>query len=138
MLNNRFNLDGFRIFQSSVKTHSVKNIEGDKIVYKYRTRGFHLVFNREVSESENRSIVSWLCLHLKSYWNVIENLDWWFHMQCVKQTVTLRHGFKGNKKPPREVYRFGNQDKMIAEFMDTREYILDFLSGVENAKTEKT
>ena len=122
MLNSRYSLDGFRIYRSSTRTHSVMNEEGDKVVFQYRTKGYHIVFNREVSALENYSILAWLCLQLKD-----ENLTKWFLMQCIKQTVTLRCGFKGCKNPPREVCRFGNQDKMIAVFEDNRDFVLGFL-----------
>ncbi|HKZ93545.1 MAG TPA: hypothetical protein VJ249_03050 [Candidatus Bathyarchaeia archaeon] len=122
MLNNRFKLDGYIILRSSTKTHTIRNEELTEVVYRYKTRGYHIVFNREVSESENRSILAWLCLQLKD-----ENLTKWFVMQCIHQTNTLRHGFKGKKiRPPKIVFRHGNQDKMIAKFLDNRQYILDF------------
>jgi len=130
MLLYRFNLDGFIILQSSTKTHTIKNEELIKVVYRYKTRGYHIVFNRKVSESENKSILAWLCLQLKD-----DNLTKWFLMQCIKQTFTLRIGFKGKKiKPPKIVYRYGNQDKMIAVWLANREPILDFLKqGVKTA-----
>ena len=84
--------------------------------------------------AELHSILAWLCLQTKD-----SDLIMWFLLQCVKQNVTLRTGFKENKKPPREVYRFGNQDKMIKKFEDNRQFILNFLNGEnKNAKTEKT
>jgi len=134
ILNKRYSLDGFIIFRSSTSTHRIERIDYSKTVFRYRTQGYHIIFNRKVSEMENHSIIAWLCLYLKD-----ENLTKWFLMQCIKQTITLRIGFKGNKKPPEEVYRYGNQDKMIKEFLDNRQFILDFLNGEnKNAKTEKT
>lgn len=125
MLNNRFNLDGFIILQSSTKTHTIRNEELTEVVYRYKTRGYHVVFNRRVSESEIKSILAWLCLQLKD-----DNLTKWFLMQCIKQTFTLRIGFKGKKiRPPKIVYHHGNQDKMIAEFLDNRQFILNFYNG---------
>jgi len=124
ILNKRYDLDGFRIFQSSTITHRIENADYSKTVLRYRTANYHIIFNRKVSAMENHSIIAWLCMYLKD-----ENLTKWFLMQCIKQTTTLRIGFKGNKKPPKEVYRFGNQDKMIAEFLDNRQFILDFLNG---------
>ena len=133
MVNNRFKLDGYIILQSSTKTHTIRNEELTEVVYRYKTRGYHLVFNRRVSESEIKSILAWLCLQLKD-----ENLTKWFLMQCIKQTFTLRIGFKGKKiRPPKIVYHYGKQDKMIAKFLDNRQFILN-LNGVKNVKTEKT
>jgi len=128
MLNNRFDLDGFRIYQSSIKEHKVENVEGNEIVYQYKTRGYHIIWNRKVNPLENKAIKSWLYMHLKNNWNLIEELNNWTHMQNIKQTDTLRIGFKGRKKPPREVYRYGNQDKMIKEFQDNRQFILNFMN----------
>jgi len=122
MLNNRYDLDGFIILQSSSTTHLIRNEELTKVVYKYKTRSYHTVFNREVSKDELDSYLAWLCLTVKDL-KLIE----WYLLQNAKQTYTLRHGFKGKKKPPRIVFRFGNQDKMIAEFLENREYILNFL-----------
>lgn len=134
ILNKRYNLDGFIILQSSTTNHKIENADYSKTVYRFRTYSYHIVFNRKVSESENRSIIAWLCMYLKD-----ENLTKWFLMQCIKQTTTLRIGFKGKKKPPKIVYRYGNQDKMIKEFLDNRQFILDFLNEEnKNAKTEKT
>lgn len=121
MLNNRYDLDGFIILQSSTKKHRIKNEELTKVVYEYKTKSYHTVFNREVSKDELDSYLAWLCLTI---WDL--NLIRWYLLQNTKQTYTLRHGFKGKKKPPRIVCRYGNQDKMIAEFLENREYILNF------------
>lgn len=127
MLNKRYHLDGFIILQSSVKTHEIWNVETnikENVVYRYKTRNYHIVFNRKIkSVAELHSIIAWLCLITKD-WNLIL----WFLLQCVKQTITLRNGFKGRIRPPRIVYRYGNQDKMIREFLDNREFILNFLN----------
>jgi hypothetical protein len=55
----------------------------------------------------------------------------------IKGTYTLRIGFKGKKKPPKIVYRYGNQDKQIAKFLENRDFILDFLK-VSQRKLEKS
>jgi hypothetical protein len=134
LLNNRFNLDGFRIYLSSTTTHTIKNLELTKAIYKYKVGNYHIVFNRKVKPLENRAIKSWLLLHLKTNWDVIGHLDWWMHMQDIKETDTLRIGWKGRKKPPREVYRFGNQDEMIAEFEDNKNYILKAMEKYRKKK----
>lgn len=76
---------------------------------------------------ENKAVKSWLLLHLRVNWDVIGHFDWWIHQQDIKETDTLRIGFKGRKKPPREVYRFGNQDKMLAEDEDNRQFVKNFM-----------
>lgn len=49
----------------------------------------------------------------------------------------MRIGFKGRKKPPTIVYRYGNQDKQIAKFLTNREFILGFLKDAESNEVEK-
>lgn len=127
LINNRFSMDGFRIYQSGIKNIVVKDEDRDKIIYKYRLRGYHIVFNRKVTPMENKAIKSWFYMHIKCFWNTVEMVDIWMHMQDIKQTDTLRVGFKGRKKPPKQVFRDGRQDKMIAEFEDNRNFILEFL-----------
>jgi len=131
MVNNRFDMNGFIIEQSSTKTHKAKSIEGDKTVYRYRTKGFHIIWNRKVTPLECKSIQSWVYMHIKRNWNTIEELDNWLHMQDIKQTDSLRIGFKGKKKPPKIVYRWGNQDGQIAKFLENRKFILDFLDSTK-------
>jgi hypothetical protein len=74
---------------------------------------------------ELNRILAWLCLRLKD-----ENLTKWFFMQLQKGTYTLRIGFKERKKPPRIIYRFGNQDKQIRKFLENRKFILDSLKKI--------
>jgi len=137
MLNNRYNLDGFIILQSSTTTHIVRNEELTKIVYKYKTKSYHTLFNRKISKDELDSYLAWLCLTVKD----LKLIEWYLLQNSnPEQAYTLRCGWKNRKKPPKIVFRYGNQDKGIAEFLDNREYILDFTTkeGNKNAKTEKT
>jgi hypothetical protein len=127
MLLKRYLLEGFIILQSSTKTHKVKDEELEKDVFKYQTKSYHAVFNRPVTMIEINRILAWLCLRLKD-----DNLTKWFFMQLQKGTYTLRIAFKGKKKPPRIVYRYGNQDKQIARYLANREFILDFLKEAES------
>jgi len=126
MLLNRYKLGGFKIYESSCKTQKIWNKETDlkeKVIFKFKIRNYHLIFNRKMrSVSELHSILAWICLQTKD-WDLIM----WFLLQCVKQTVTLRTGFKGKTRPPKEVCRFGKQDKMIKEFEDNRQFILNFM-----------
>jgi hypothetical protein len=122
MLNSRYALDGFIILVSSEITRKIEDAKYTKVVYRFRQKNFHLVFNRKASYAELNRILAWLCLTLKD-----ENLTRWFHLQMIKGTYTLRHGFKREKKPPRVVYCYGNQDKQIAKFLANREFVLGFL-----------
>lgn len=124
MLYNRYELDGFLILHSSTKTIRIKNEELTKVVYQYKTRNYHTIFNQEISKDNIDAYLAWLCLEVNDY-----NLTKWYIMQRIKQTYTLRIGFKGNKNPPKIVFRYGNQDKMIKEFLDNRDFILNFLNA---------
>ena len=119
MVNNCFDMDGFIIEQSSTKTHKAKSIEGDKTVYKYRTKGFHIIWNRKVTPLECKSIQSWVYMHIKRNWNTIEELDNWLHMQDIKQTDSLRIGFKGKKKPPEPVINMKIKISRLLNFLRT-------------------
>jgi hypothetical protein len=56
----------------------------------------------------------------------------WFLLQLIKGSYTLRIGFKGKKKPPKIVYRYGNQDKQIKKFLENRDFILNFIASASN------
>jgi len=122
LMNERYNLDGFIILQSSTTLHKVRIESLDRIAYEYKTKSFHTVFNRPVSYQELISILAWLCVFTKD-----NKLNTWFLLQLIKGTFTLRLGFKGKKKPPKIVYRYGNQDKQIAKYLSNRAFVLNFL-----------
>lgn len=96
---NWFNLNGFLILKSS-------------------DNSYHVIFNREVTWSENMKIVAWVSLL-----SHIESLKRWFIMQCIKEDSTLRVSPKGEKPSPRIVYREGRQDEQIREFLRYRKVI---------------
>jgi hypothetical protein len=98
-ITNRFNLGGFLILKSSKGC-------------------YHVVFNRSVSWGENMSIVAWVSLYSNS-----ESMRKWFLMQCIKQASTLRVGPKVEKSSPRIVYRYGNEDNQIADFLYHRKML---------------
>lgn len=126
LMNSRYDLDGFSILESSTKLHKVRSEDLSKIAYSYKTKSYHSVFNREVSFNELNSMLAWLCLFTKD-----NKLITWFLLQLIKGTYTLRHGFKGRKKLPRIVFRYGNQDKQIKKFLDNRLFVLNFLEENE-------
>ena len=94
-----FKLDGFIILKSS-------------------ERSYHVVFNRRVSWSENLKIVAWVSLHSHSI-----GLNRWLVMQCIKQGSTLRVSPKFAKPSPRIVFREGNQNEQIKDFLVHRALI---------------
>ena len=122
LMNERYNLDGYIILQSSTKKREIREQTLDHICYSYQSKSYHTVFNRVVSEKELNGILAWLCLFTKD-----NKLITWFLLQNIKGTYTLRHGFKCKKSYPKIVYRFGNQDKQIAKFLANRNFILKFL-----------
>jgi len=79
---------------------------------------YHVVFDREVSWSENMRIVAWVALSSR-----FEKLKTWFLMQCIKESSTLRVSPKKEKPSPRIVYRYGEQDEGIQSFMAHRRHI---------------
>jgi hypothetical protein len=91
-----FNLEGFIILQSS-ENH------------------YHVVFNREVSWSENMRIVAWVALLSNN-----PMIQRWFLMQCIKQGSTLRVSPKVGKPSPKIVFRYGKQDKQVREYLSYR------------------
>jgi hypothetical protein len=87
---------GFIILQSSTKLHKIRDESLDKIAHSYKSKSYHTVFNGKVSKSELDAMLAWLCLFTKD-----NKLITWFLLQMIKGTYTLRHGFKGRKKPPK-------------------------------------
>lgn len=73
MLNSRYDLDGFIILISSETIKKIEDAEYTKVVYRFRQKNFHIVFNRVVSYAKLTSILAWLCLTLKD-----EDLTRWF------------------------------------------------------------
>jgi hypothetical protein len=118
---------GYIIFQSSTKLHKIRNDTFTDYAYAYRSKSYHTVFNGEVSKDELQSILAWLCLFTKD-----TKLTTWFLLQLIKGSYTLRIGFKGRKKPPRIVYRYGNQDKGIAKFLKNRKFIHGLLEDADD------
>lgn len=131
--NEWFNLDGFLILESSMKTLRAKHVKSGKTFYRFRKKSYHAVFNRRVSWVENTQIMAWVSMESHNV-----KLKDYVLMQILKGSSTLRISNKGNKPFPRPIFQFGNQDKMIAEFLDNRQFIINFLNGVRNAKIKKT
>jgi len=100
----RFNLKGYMILKSS------KN-------------NYHVVFDREVDWSENVSIMSWVVLVSHK-----PKLLKWFLLQCIRKASTLRVSSKGDKPPPRIVFRNGGSVGQIKVFLCFRSQIKRFMS----------
>jgi len=107
-----FKLEGFVILKSS---------EGN----------YHVVFNRPVSWCENMRIVAWVSLLSGN-----PMLEKWFMLQCIKEGSTLRVSPKRDKPSPRIVYRFGEQDKQIKEFLAYRKLVKSIWKKVERSVLE--
>lgn len=73
---------------------------------------YHVVFNREVEWIENMSIIAWVA-ELSGN----EGLQKWHRMQCIKKRSTLRVSTKGDKPSPRIVYREGEENDRIRDFL---------------------
>ena len=98
------------------------NLEGF-IILKSSEGCYHVVFNRSVDWTENMRVVAWVA-ELSGN----EGLRKWHRMQCIKIGSTLRISSKGEKPPPRIVYREGDQDEQIREFLKFRNLIKKYTS----------
>ena len=96
---------------------------GGFLILKSSDRCYHVVFNRKVSWTENMHIVAWVALQSHN-----RGLEKWHQMQCIKESSTLRVGPKREKASPRIVYRFGEQDCQIEEFLKYRRMIRRIVS----------
>lgn len=88
------------------------------IILKSSKDCYHVVFDRAVSWSQNMRIVAWVSLQSYS-----RSLCKWFLMQCIKGCSTLRVSPKREKPSPRIVYRCGNQDENVKDFLRNRRII---------------
>jgi hypothetical protein len=88
------------------------------LILKSSRNHYHVVFDREVSWSENMCVVAWVALESHNI-----GLIKWFLMQCIKGCSTLRVSPKKEKPSPRIVYRCGNESENIREFLKNRQLI---------------
>ena len=111
----------------SVKCLAEKTLKkfnlGGYLILKSSKNNYHVVFNREVSWSENVSIMSWVVLTNKK-----PKLLQWFLLQCIRKASTLRVGSKRDKPSPRIVFRSGCLAKQIEGFLCFRSQIKRFMS----------
>jgi len=91
---------------------------GGFILLKSSDRCYHAVFDRPVTWAENMGVVAWVALQSRN-----EGLTRWLLMQCIKGASTLRVGPKGEKPPPRIVYREGSEDQQVEGFLEYRRVI---------------
>lgn len=100
---------------------------GGFVILKSSKNCYHVVCNRKVSWSENMRIVAWVSLLSRH-----ESLKRWFLMQCIKQASTLRVSSKGLKPSPRIVYRYGDQNEQVQDFLTYRQRIKRILRRLTN------
>ena len=91
---------------------------GGFILLKSSEKHYHAVFNREVSWSENMRIVVWVAMQSRN-----QGLFKWFHMQCIKESSTLRISTKRQKPSPKIIFRYGKEDQQIKHFLKDRDLI---------------
>lgn len=110
---------------SSVKYWALRTMKwfrlGGFLVLKSSEKHYHVVFNREVSWSENMRIVAWVALQSRN-----QGLLKWFLMQCIKESSTLRISTKRQKPSPRIVFRYGKEDQQIKHFLEYRNLVKSF------------
>jgi len=92
------------------------------IILKSSKDNYHVVFDRKVSWAENMRIVAWVSL--LSHNGMLEK---WFVMQCIKRGSTLRMSSKEDKPSPRIVFRYGDQDNQINDFLKYRKIIRNII-----------
>jgi hypothetical protein len=105
-----FNLNGFLILRSS-------------------RNNYHVIFDCKVGWSKNVSIMAY-AIHKTKKPKLLD----WFLCQCRREASTLRVSSKGDKKPPRIVFRSGEEDTRIKAYLISRREIKRFLSGQAQAE----
>lgn len=114
---------------------------GGLLIIKSSEKSYHVVYNRRVSWSENQRIMGWVSYVLCPWLSLSEsserakaslNLLLYMRMQGIKQSSALRTSPKGSKPSPRIVYREGDQDDRIANYLEKRR----LLKKVLKYKTE--
>lgn len=95
------------------------------IILKSSRNHYHVVFNLEVTWSENMRIVAWVSLLAGN-----EKSKDYLVMQCIKQSSTLRVSPKKQKPSPRIVYRYGKQDQEIQDFLEYRKLIKNIIEKI--------
>jgi hypothetical protein len=88
------------------------------VILKSSNNHYHVLFNRSVTWKKNVHVMAWVCLESKN-----KGLTRWFLMQCIKESSTLRVSPKKAKASPRIVFRFGNQDNEITNFLKYRKLV---------------
>lgn len=96
------------------------------LLLKSSNNNYHAVFNRKVDWSDNMRVVAWVALLSRK-----PKLQRWLLMQCIKQGATLRVGPKGDKSPPRIIYRNGREDGQIREFLEFRKLVKRIMRRLE-------
>lgn len=94
-----------------------------------------MIFDRPVKWETNVKIMNWAALESGNV-----NLQRYVRMQCIKGTSTARSSVKKGKreKPvPRIVFRFGEQDRQVRKFLETRKFILDSLTRLKKEAKRK-
>ncbi len=101
---------------------------GGFIILKSSEQSYHVLFDREVSWSENMRVVAWVSLLAHC-----SGLHKWCLMQCIKESSTLRVSHKREKPPPRIVYRYGDQNEQVQNFLEYRALIKKINRKITNA-----
>ena len=106
----------------SVKHWSMKAMEKYElegfIILKSSKNSYHVVFNRYASQEENKSVIAWVAIVSKN-----NSMLRYLAMQCIKGASTLRISGKNDKPSPRIVYRLGEQNRAIQDFLRYRKII---------------
>ena len=97
------------------------------IILQSSERGFHIVFDRNVTWEENTSIMAWLGIisNNKNLWKYIL-------MQLIKGFSTLRASRKGKKPFPEVIFKYGSQRNGVDKFLKSSKLIQNFVQIYTN------
>jgi hypothetical protein len=86
--------------------------------------GLDVVFNLPVTWETNIHVMCWVAVESQ-----LGKLRDYVLMQGIKESSTLRVGSKGNRPPPKIIYRYGKQDKNIHSYLEKRKEIMKIQSA---------
>lgn len=107
----------FRVKYWAIKALKHFKLQGF-IVLRSSEDCYHVIFDKTVSWAENMSVIAWIALLSQN-----AGLRRYLIMQCIKKCSTVRVSSKNEKASPRIVYRCGNQNENIREFLKVRRNI---------------
>ena len=97
------------------------NLEG-YIILKSSENNYHIIFDKTIDWETNCNLMARSVWKLKS-----DGLTRWFTLQIIKGSSTLRISNKGEKNPPKIIYKFGRQSGEIKNYLECCELFKDVI-----------